>query len=201
MAKTKVRMFTVRSWSSRTKWSKDKINYNVTTTAQGCPESGEDINVGTAGTAGLSQHMGNSKCKKNVEWEKKQQKEGKMWTLFDRIGVKKVNVVKVNCERSRVIIKLTSSVNSAISRTVLLSSFTWHASTSRVLQKIGVARVMRAQKSGVIRNFSSFPCVCEENVKCFSWNFYPFGCDISILGRWGGEGVTYQCLKKFTDPV
>ena len=65
-----------------------------------CPECGEDINVGTAGPAGLSQHTGKSKCKKNVERKKKQQKEGKMRTLFD-IGVKKVNV-KVNCETSQV---------------------------------------------------------------------------------------------------
>ena len=67
-----------------------------------CPEQcGEDIDVGTAGPDGLSQHMGKSKCKKNVERKKKQQKEGKMRTLFD-IGVKKVNVVKVNCETSQV---------------------------------------------------------------------------------------------------
>ena len=62
-----------------------------------------------------------------------------------------------------------------------------NASNSRVLQKIGVAIVMHAQKSGAIRNFlhslvcpSCVPRVCEENVKCFSWNFtlldatYPF---------------------------
>ena len=66
-----------------------------------CPECGEDINVGTAGPAGLSQHTDKSKCKKNVERKKKQQKEGKMRTLFD-IGVKKVNVGKVNCETSQV---------------------------------------------------------------------------------------------------
>ena len=67
-----------------------------------------------------------------------------------------------------------------------------NASTSRVLQKIGVARVMHAQKVARLENFFIFsfvPHVCEENLKCFSWNFYPFGCDISILGRWGGEGA------------
>jgi len=55
---------------------KDKIKYDVTTTVC-CPECGEDVNVGTAGPAGLSQHTGKSKCKKNVERKKKQQKEGK----------------------------------------------------------------------------------------------------------------------------
>ena len=57
-----------------------------------CPECGEDVIVGTAGPAGLCQHTGKSKCKKNVERKKKQEKEGKMRTLFN-IGVKKVNVV------------------------------------------------------------------------------------------------------------
>jgi len=55
---------------------KDKIKYDITMTAH-CPECGEDVNVGTAVPAGLSQHTGKSKCKKNVERKKKQQKEGK----------------------------------------------------------------------------------------------------------------------------
>ena len=42
MAKTKVRIFTDKSWSSRTRSSKDKIKYDVTATAR-CPECGEDI--------------------------------------------------------------------------------------------------------------------------------------------------------------
>jgi hypothetical protein len=47
-------------------------------------------------------------------------------------------------------------LTSTLSRTnihVLLNSFTWHGSTSRVLRKIGVATVMRAQKSGASRIF------------------------------------------------
>ena len=69
-------MFTDKSWSSRTRWLKDKIKYDVTMTAR-CPEWGEDINVGTAGPAGLSQHTGKCKCKKNVERKKKHQKEAR----------------------------------------------------------------------------------------------------------------------------
>ena len=53
-------------------------------------------------------------------------------------------------------------------------------------------------KAAWLENFF-FPHVCEENVKCFSWNFYPFGCDISILGRWGGGGHLLV-LKKIYRP-
>ena len=63
--------------------SKDKIKYNVTMTAR-CPKCGEDVIVGTAGPAGVSQHTGKSKCKKNVERKKKQEKEGKMGTLYNQ---------------------------------------------------------------------------------------------------------------------
>ena len=71
MAKTKVLLFSDKSWSSQTRWSKDKIKYNVITTAR-CPECGKDVIVGTAGLAGLSQHTGKSKCKKNVSRKKEE---------------------------------------------------------------------------------------------------------------------------------
>ena len=66
---------------------KDKVKYDVDTTAR-CTECGEDINVGTAGPAGLSQHTGKSRCRKNIENKKKQEKQSKIRTLFD-VGVKK----------------------------------------------------------------------------------------------------------------
>jgi hypothetical protein len=66
---------------------KDKIKYDTNTTAR-CLECGEDINIGTAGPAGLSQNTGKSKCKKNIKNKKKQEKQGKIRTLFD-VGVKK----------------------------------------------------------------------------------------------------------------
>jgi len=53
-----------------------------------CSECGEDINVGTAGLAGLSQHMGKSKCRKNIENKKKKEKQGTIRTLFN-VGVVK----------------------------------------------------------------------------------------------------------------
>jgi len=53
-----------------------------------CSECGEDINVGTAGLAGLSQHMGKSKCQKNIENKKKKEKQGMIQTLFN-VGVVK----------------------------------------------------------------------------------------------------------------
>ena len=40
--------------------------------------------AGSAGPAGVSQHTGKSKCTKNVERKKKQEKEGKMRTLYDQ---------------------------------------------------------------------------------------------------------------------
>ena len=56
---------------------KDKVKYDVDTAAH-CTECGEDINVGTAGPAGLSQHTGERKCRKNIENKKKQEKQGKI---------------------------------------------------------------------------------------------------------------------------
>jgi len=77
MAKTKVQRSTDKVGAhGLDDLLKDKIKYNVTMTAR-CPECGEDINVGTAVPAGLSQHTGKSKCKKSVERRKKQQKGGK----------------------------------------------------------------------------------------------------------------------------
>ena len=51
-------------------------------------------------------------------------------------------------------------------------------------------------KSGAIRFFLH----SLMYVTCFSWNFYPFWCDISILGRWGGGGGHLQVLKKIYRP-
>ena len=53
-----------------------------------CPECDEDINVGTAGPASLSQHTGKSKCEKTKEMKKKLEKGGRTQTLFD-VGMKK----------------------------------------------------------------------------------------------------------------
>ena len=64
-----------------------KIKYDVATTAH-CPECNEEVNVGTAGPAGLVQHTGKSKCEKTKEMKKKQEKEGKnrIRTLFE-VGI------------------------------------------------------------------------------------------------------------------
>jgi len=53
-----------------------------------CLECSEDINVGTAGPAGLSQNTGKGKCQKTKESKEKAVKGSKMRTLFD-VGVKK----------------------------------------------------------------------------------------------------------------
>ena len=164
MAKTKVGIFTDKSWSSQTRWSKDKIKYDVTTTTC-CPKCGEDVDVGTVGPAGLSQHTGKSKCKKNVEGKKKQEKEGKMWTLFN-VGVKKVNVVP----QEPAMLEASSSMRKYLASPLPIIIYPLQGSASNntlwpkgmqehqgcllgQVRKIGIVRVMHAQKSGVIRIF------------------------------------------------
>jgi len=72
---------------------KKKTKYDITTTAR-CPECNEEVNVGTAGPAGLREHTGKSKCKQTKEMKKKLTKEGKtrIRTLFE-VGVKKAKDV------------------------------------------------------------------------------------------------------------
>ena len=82
MAKTKVRTSTDKSWSSWTRWLKDKIKYNVMTTTR-CPECGEDINEGTAWPAGLSQHTGKSKCKR-MQKERRNSRKKAQWCFTTR---------------------------------------------------------------------------------------------------------------------
>ena len=38
----------------------------------------EDINVGTVGPPGVSQHTGKSKCQKNIKNKKRQENQGKI---------------------------------------------------------------------------------------------------------------------------
>ena len=87
---------------------KGKVKYNVDTAAR-CTECGKDINGGTVGPAGLSQHMGKSKCWKNIENKKKQEKQGKIRTLFD-IGVKKGKDIP----QGPVILEVSSSTRKAL---------------------------------------------------------------------------------------
>ena len=59
-------------------------------------------------------------------------------------------------------------------------------------EKLALREWCTLKKAARLENFF----IPSQNVICFSWNFYPFLCNISILGRWGGGGGHLQVLKK-----
>ena len=65
-----------------------KVKYDTSTTVK-CPECNEDIQVGTAGPAGIIQHQGKKPCIKAREAKKE---KGRLRTLF-QVGVKKVQIL------------------------------------------------------------------------------------------------------------
>jgi len=64
------------------------VKYDTSTTVK-CPECDEEVQVGTAGPAGIVQHQGKKACIKASEAKKQ---KGKVRTLF-QVGVKKVQVL------------------------------------------------------------------------------------------------------------
>ena len=60
---------------------------------------------------------------------------------------------------------------------------------------------MRIQKSGAIINFLYSLVYVKKNVFLGTLPFWVRHIHFRKVGRGGPGEVTYQCLKKFTDPV
>ncbi|KAF8152655.1 hypothetical protein B0H34DRAFT_677940 [Crassisporium funariophilum] len=71
-----VHSYTVKMVKEKEK--SEKVKYDAATTVR-CPKCNEDVQVGTAGPAGIIQHQGKKSCQKARQAKKD---KGKLWTLF-----------------------------------------------------------------------------------------------------------------------